>query len=101
MATYVELAGLFTNNDLQLKIEVAITIAAEAVRSEVDTTTNHANRLLWAKDAFRDPRGMRDQMLKAMLAQNKTASTATILAATDATIQTAVEAAIDIFADGS
>lgn len=101
MATYNELRALFANDDLRNRIEVAVIIAAESVRTEDAGTTNHANRLTWAKAAFSSPRGVAEQMLMALLAANNEATVAQITEATDAQIQTKVDAAVDVFADGS
>ena len=101
MATYTELRSLFGHGDLRNKIEVACIVAAEAIRTEPIETVNHANRILWAKSAFANPGGIRDQMLMALLAANKDADVSTITVATDAVIQTKVDAAVDIFADGT
>jgi len=101
MATYAELRQLFTDGDLRNKVDVAVIIAAEAIRTEDPGTTNHANRLLWAKAAFASPRGKSEEMLMALLAANKDASVATIQGVTDAALQTKVDAAVDVFADGS
>jgi len=101
MATYAELRGLFNNTELQNKIEVACIVAAETIRGEDPGTTNHTNRLVWAKQTFNAPRNMSEKMLMAVLAANKDLTTAAILAATDAAIQTNVNAAVDVFADGS
>lgn len=101
MATYMELKVLFSHSDLQDKVEVACIVAAETIRAELDTVDNHANRLIWAKKAFDSPGGIRDSMLRALLASNKDLNPADITGATDAAIQTKVDAAIDVFADGS
>ena len=101
MATYTELRTLFHNSDLKNKVSVACIVAAEAIRVEDGGTTNHANRLLWAKKAFASPDNVSTEMLMALLAANKDALTATILAATDVAIQAKVDAAVDVFADGS
>lgn len=101
MATYLELRQLFAEGRLKNRIEVACIVAAETIRTEDVGTTNHANRLLWAKRAFTNPNSIRDMMLKALLAVNKDATVANIQAVTDAALQTQVEAAVDLFADGS
>ena len=100
MASYMELRNLFSS-DIKNKVEVACIVAAEAIRSEDPATTNHANRLLWAKAAFANPGGMSNQMLMALLAANKDATVAQITGASDAAIQAKVDAAVDVFADGS
>jgi len=101
MATYSELRQLFGNGDLANKIEVAVIVAAEVIRSEDAGTANHANRLLWAKKAFANTYGIREEILKAVLAANKAATVATITGATDAVLQTAVDSVINLFADGN
>lgn len=98
MATYVELLQTAGNDALRQKVRVACIIAAETVRSELDTVPNHANRLAWAKAVFKDPELEGNRMLWAVLAQNKNATTSAILAATDAVIQTNVDAAVNVFA---
>jgi len=101
MATYMELKALFNHSDLQDKVQVACIVAAETIRSEDPGTSNHTNRLLWAKAAFEDPRSTQNEMLMALLAANKDASVASITGATDSAIQTKVDDAVDVFADGS
>ena len=101
MATYLDLRGLFGHGDLRNKIEVACIIAAEAIRVEDPATANHANRLVWAKRAFTSPGAIRDEMLMALLAANSAAEVAAITGATDVVIQTKVNAAVDVFADGT
>ena len=101
MATYEELRALFAEDALRNKIEVAVIVAAETIRTEDAGTTNHANRLVWAKQAFATPRDAAEKMLMALLAANKDASASVITSATDAAIQTKVSAAVDLFADGT
>jgi len=101
MATYNELRGLFNSSDLKNRVSVACIVAAETIRGEDVGTTNHTNRLAWAKQAFSNPNGMATQMLMALLAANKDAAVAAIEGASDAALQTKVDAAVDLFADGS
>lgn len=101
MATYTELRNLFGNDSLRNKIEVAVIVAAEAIRTEDGGTANHANRLIWAKRAFENPISVSTQMLMALLAANAGATVAQITGASDATIQTLVNAAVNVFADGT
>ena len=101
MATLAEIAGLFGNNDMLVKVEGACVVAAEIIRVEDGGTLNHANRLIWAKQAFDNPRNLRDKMWRAMLAANKANAVGDITGANDAAIQAAVDAAVDVFADGS
>jgi len=101
MATYVDLRHLFSDAALANRIEVACIVAAETIRGESDQTANHANRLLWAQRAFNAPKDAANKMVMAVLAANKSATVAQITGATDATLQAAVDAAVNLFADGS
>jgi len=102
MATYAELRQLFNDNDLRNKIEVACIVAAETIRVEdPEATTNHANRLIWAKAVFTSPHAASEQMQMALLASNKDAVVGTITGVSDADLQTLVDAAVNMFADGS
>lgn len=98
MATYAELLQAEQDPALHNKIRVAVVIAAEIVRTESNATSNHANRLVWAKGAYGDPDLEVKRMKRAVLAQNKTATYAAIVGADDATVQSAVNNAIDVFA---
>lgn len=100
MATYTELRGLINDPTLKDKISVALLIAAETIRTEDQQTTNHANRVKWAKKVLQDPDGNADDMLRALLAQNASLTVAQIQGVTDANLQTAVNNAVNLFADG-
>jgi hypothetical protein len=100
MATYAELLQASANDVLNAKIRVGVFIGAEAVRTEAPATTNHANRMKWAKAVFSDPDEAAKKMIWAVLAQNQAQTLAVILNATDAQVQVAINAAIDVFADG-
>lgn len=101
MATYSDLKTLESDSVLQTKVEVALWVAAEAIQNEDPATANHANRLKWAKQVLRDPAGSKDDFLRYLLAANDDQSLATIQAASDATVQTHVNNAVNVFADGS
>lgn len=75
--------------------------AAAVIRAEDAQTANHANRLLWAKAAFADPKAMAERMVWAVLAANRSATRAQIEGATDAAVLSAVAAAVDVFATGN
>lgn len=100
MATYAELLVAASDPTLNNKIRVAVVIGAETVRTEAGGTTNHANRIKWAKSVFANPDLEARRMVWAVLAQNSGATLAQITGASDSTVQTAVNAAIDVFADG-
>jgi hypothetical protein len=101
MATYVELLSAAQNPNVADRVKVACIIAAETIRLEPGATANHANRLIWAKGVFADPGTAAGRMLWAVLAQNAAIPLATIVGASDATVQAAVNAAVDVFANGS
>lgn len=98
MATYAELLQAAGNSTLLSKIRVACIVAAEEVRTENVATANHAERLVWAKAVFESPELEADRMLWAVLAQNRAAPLASIVGADDATVQGAVDAAVNVFA---
>ncbi len=98
MATYAELLQASDNSGLHDKMRVAVIIAAQTVWSEVDTTPNHANRLIWAKAVFAAPDAEAKRMLWSVLAQNSTLTLAQILNASDADVQAAVNNTINLFA---
>lgn len=100
MATYDELLTAAEDAGLNRKIRVACIVAAEAVRTEATTVANHANRLTWAKQVFQNPVVEAQRMIWAVLAQNKGATLAAIVGANDTTVQAAVTAAVDVFANG-
>ena len=101
MATYTELRDLFSNSVLLNRIQVGCLIAAEAIRTEDGATENHANRLVWAKEVFTSPKVASEQMLMAVLAANSAATVEQITGSTDETLQTKINAAVNMFADGS
>ena len=98
MATYVELIQASNDAGLNTRIQVACFVAAEIVRTEADTTANHAARLAWARNVFLDPHAEARRMVWAVLAQNRAATLAAIVGASDAAVQIAVNAAVDVFA---
>lgn len=98
MATYQELLVASSDPTLNVKLRVAVVIAAEVVRTELVSTANHVNRLKWAMNVFQSPDAEAKRMIWAVLAQNAAATLASIVGASDATVQTAVNAAIDVFA---
>jgi len=100
MATYLDLYSLRQDDDLTRKVSSAVAIAADKIRTEDPATINHANRIVWAKTAFSQPEQVAVAMMWALLAANKTMTMNQLKSASDSAIQAAVEAAIDIFADG-
>lgn len=98
MATYTELYDLRNNSALKNKVLIACLIAADAIRSELDTVANHANRLVWAKSVFMSPDSEADRMMLALIAQNQAAAVGAITGAADTAILTAVNNAVNVFA---
>lgn len=100
MASYPELYGLKNDSALRNRVMVACIIAGEGIMDESGTTPNHANRLLWAASVFANPATEANRMFMAVLAANKDYTVAQIQGATDAAIQTNVDAHVDLFATG-
>ena len=98
MATYTELLSVASNDNLLGKVRIACVVAAETVRTELAATPNHVNRLLWAKSVYTNPTLVAQQMLMAVIGQNAGVALGAILGASDATIQTAVNTAVDVLA---
>lgn len=101
MATYDELLSAAGNTGLLNKVRMACVVAATTIMAEAGTVTNHTNRLLWAKTVFNDTAAAGEKMMWPVLAQNKAATLAQITGADDATVQTAVDAAVNVFANGA
>ncbi len=101
MATYQELFDLRHNQVLLDKVTVAIFVAAETIYDEAGGVTNHANRIIWAREASVKARLMAEVFMGSVLAANKTATVANIIGAADTAIQLDVDAVIDDFADGT
>lgn len=100
MATYFELLAAAETDDLRKRIKVSIIIAAESIRTAVaPLPANQTARLVWAKEAYADPESKVDQMMNAVLAQNKSQTYQAIVGASDTVVQAAVNAAVDVFAN--
>ncbi len=100
MATYAEIYDLYNNAALRNRVSVACVLAANAIVGENVTMTNHANRLIWAKQVFVDPLAVAHTMLMVVLAANAAFTVAQITGATDAALQTAVNNAVNVLATG-
>jgi hypothetical protein len=98
MATYAELLTASANDTLRQKVRVACAIAAEKVRTEGSAVTNHTARMVWAKSVYANPEAEGVRMVWAVLAQNSAATFTALISASDATVQSAVDAAVDVFA---
>lgn len=103
MATYAEILAIATTASgaaLKDKIKVAAIVAVDVIRSEGAQTPNHANRLIWASRTLQNPGAAAEQLTWAVLAQNRAFTAAQITGADDATVQTAVNSAVDLLAQG-
>jgi hypothetical protein len=103
MATYDELLTIATTSiggTLKNKIRVAAIVACDVIRSEAVNTANHANRLIWASRTLDNPGAAAEKLTWAVLAQNRAFTSAQITGADDASVQNAVNAAIDLIAQG-
>jgi len=99
MATYAELLAIANTADaFKQKVQVACIVACDVIRAEPAATTNHPARLSWARATLQNPSGAAAQMVWAVLAQNRAFTAAQITSADDATVQTAVNAAVDLLA---
>lgn len=92
MATYLELYDLQNNDTLHHKIYIAVVKKAQTL---TDLATPTANQLTWANNALSNPRGMVAKILPYVLAANSGATTSQIAAASDAAVQTNVDATVD------
>ena len=92
MATYFELKTLRDDSDLQDRVSVAIVKKGQALLAGV---TPSAAQVTWAIDAINAPEGKMPGMLNYVLGANSSNTVAQIQAASDATLQTNVDAAAD------
>jgi len=93
MATYAELIQASGDSALQAKVQVACVVAADAIRAKASPT---AGERAWASMVFLDPTHAMREVLWSVLAQNKGATLAQIVDATDGQVQTAVDAAVPL-----
>jgi len=98
MATHTELFELYSDSALRNRVEVALILAAEAVRSEDPATPNHAARLVWAREVFSNPQTWLMPTFRLLLAANHSEEAAQIAAASDALLVGKVVEAVDFFA---
>lgn len=98
MATYDQIAGFYSQSIHENKIRVAIADVALRIAAETEIVPNHAERLNWAARAMSNPGGESDRFLIGVLTANRQATVAQIENADDASIQTNVDALVDIFA---
>ncbi len=95
MATYVELHDLLgspTLDTVRKRIRVAIAVRAQTIAADQAAT---AGQKAWAKEALKNVTGHEEAVLRYILAANKAATVAAIIAADDAAVQTQVDAAVN------
>ena len=94
MATYLEIFDIALGSgdraDLEQKVAVATVVKAVAVLAEASPTQI---RIDWAADALENPRG--NALFSYVLGDNKDATVIQITGASDASVQTAVDTAVD------
>jgi len=105
MATNAELNAIGTESvagaqELRESVRTSCFIAAQIIVSGDDTgtpwdATNHTQRLKWADRMLSNPDGVSREVFWIVLAANKAATQAQILAATDATVQSNVNESVD------
>lgn len=109
MASYSELLTALGNQDLKDKVTVAVLIVVDKVERGDDVgpefeAANHENRVIWARRIISDADGAAKEAARffpLLVAANRTAALDAILAASDTAVQTNVEEAVDLFADGT
>ena len=97
MASYIELVQAQADTTLRQRVAVACVVAADGIRTEDVGTANHTARLAWAKTVYASPTTVASSVLWSVLAQNKALGLGQITGATDAQLQSAVDAAAAAF----
>lgn len=98
MATYTELNTLPTDAALLARVKAAVAIAADGIRQESTGVANNFQRKAWARDALKAPDVAANNIIWLVLAQNRAFTAAQITGGSDAALQAAVEAAVNIMA---
>lgn len=102
-ATYSDVYTLINDGPTQNRVLIACLKTAYNVNNESTGTTNHANRLAWAKATLANPVSAASNALKFVLAAHYAANPAVDLPTligllTDATLQSYVDASLGVFA---
>jgi len=100
MATFAELVTASANSGLVEKIKIATLVSADNIRVESTGAPNHQARVRWASKVFGNPEAESTRMIWPVLIQNRSATLAQITGASDAAVQTAVDAALGIVIQG-
>lgn len=90
MASYLDLRNQFSNSELRNRVTTAVTVAAYNLLQGAPTANDRA----WARSVFESPDNAGRVAFMAVLAANKDATIAQIDGATDAAIQTQVDAVV-------
>ena len=90
MASYIELRNVVDDDTLRNRVDVAVVIAASDLLSGTPTTSDQK----WAANVLGNPRVEGAKALRSVIAINKDATVANILAASDAALQTNVDSVI-------
>jgi len=90
MATYLEIYDLKNHNDLMNKMVVAVVKKSQVL---LDGATPTTDEVAWANKVLSSPRAMAEKIFMYVLAANSSATVSQITGATDAAIQTKVDAA--------
>lgn len=98
MATYDECLLAAEDPGLFKKVRVAVLVAVDIIRQEVNTTPNHVLRMVWARQVLEAPDTEARKMMGIAVVQNRTSTLSQITGALDAAVQTAVNNAIDVLA---
>jgi hypothetical protein len=101
MATYSELCDIATTatgDGLRKQIKSAIAKAAQGITAESTGVASHTARLSWAKAALANIDAEVDRVVWYVLAANSAATVTQIMSASDAAVQSNVDAAIALFA---
>jgi len=95
MATYLELRNLFNDNDLNLRVQTAVIVAASNLLDGTPTAKDRA----FVDLAYSNNVSISKKVLMFVLAENKAASVSQIQDATDTAIQDNVDAVIPSLVD--
>lgn len=90
MASYTELFALRTNDDLRNRVAVATVKAAQGLLDATPTTAD----AVFAARVFQNPTAFADRVLWSVLAANSSLTVVQIEGASDAAIQSAVNAVV-------
>lgn len=88
--------NLKSNAQFKARVSAAISVAANDIMNEDAGTTNHTERLVWAKASIKDPETVAEQMLW-LVVQNPTIQT-NGLSSSDNDIQFVVNSYVDFLA---